>query len=76
MFENFGRKHRSHEKECPQVTLLPIEKIIANPEQPRKVFKKEELEELSNSIKDYGVLQPILVRRMEQGIYSIIAGER
>ena len=76
MFENFGRKHRSHEKECPQVTLLPIEKIIANPEQPRKVFKKEELEELSNSIRDYGVLQPILVRRMEQGIYSIIAGER
>lgn len=76
MFENFGRKHRSHEKKCPQVTLLPIEKIIANPEQPRKVFKKEELEELSNSIKDYGVLQPILVRRMEQGIYSIIAGER
>ena len=76
MFENFGRKHQSHEKECPQVTLLPIEKIIANPEQPRKVFKKEELEELSNSIKDYGVLQPILVRRMEQGIYSIIAGER
>ena len=76
MFENFSRKHRSHEKEFPQVTLLPIEKIIANPEQPRKVFKKEELEELSNSIKDYGVLQPILVRRMEQGIYSIIAGER
>ena len=76
MFENFGRKHRSHEKECPQVTLLPIEKIIANPEQPRKVFKKEELEELSNSIKDYGVLQPILVRRMDQGIYSINAGER
>ena len=62
--------------ESVQVIHLPLEKIMINPEQPRKVFCEEELEELSRSIQEYGVLQPILVRKMENGFYSIIAGER
>lgn len=54
---------------------LNIEDIVINKGQPRKNFKKEELEELANSIKKYGVLQPILVRKINNK-YQIIAGER
>ena len=42
------------------VSYVSMDKIIANPSQPRKYFKDESLEELSGSIKEYGVLQPIL----------------
>ena len=57
------------------VTYIQMDKIFANPSQPRKVFKDEALEELSGSIKEYGVLQPILLRDDGKG-YTIIAGER
>ena len=57
------------------VTYVPIDKIAANPSQPRKYFKDEALEELSGSIKEYGVLQPILLRD-DGKAYTIIAGER
>ncbi len=57
------------------VTYVPMDKIFANPAQPRKYFKDEALEELSGSIKEYGVLQPILLRDDGKG-YTIIAGER
>lgn len=59
-----------------QIIHLPLEKIIINPKQPRKEFREEELGELAQSIADYGVLQPILVRTTDDGMYSIIAGER
>ena len=60
------------------VQVVPIESVKPNPDQPRKVFGREELEELSASIKDKGVLQPILVRSQpnEDGVWQIIAGER
>lgn len=60
------------------VHRVPIEKLKANPDQPRKVFKKEDLDELTASIRDKGVLLPILVRSQpgEPGVYQIIAGER
>lgn len=58
------------------VDELPIESIVPNPDQPRTNFKPEELEELSSSISREGLLQPIVVRRMEDGTYQIIAGER
>ncbi len=54
---------------------LPIEKVIPNQTQPRKDFEKEPLEELSQSIKEQGVLQPITVRKVKDK-YEIIAGER
>lgn len=57
------------------VTYVPMDKIIVNPSQPRKYFKDEALEELSGSIKEYGVLQPILLRDDGKS-YTIIAGER
>ncbi len=58
-----------------QIQNLDIEEVFANSFQPRKVFKKEELETLTESIKRNGVLQPILVRKVKNG-YEIIAGER
>ena len=56
--------------------LINISEIKANKDQPRKDFKKEELEELASSIKSQGVLQPIVVRKKAEQQYEIIAGER
>ena len=61
--------------EDKKVIALSIEKIVPNPYQPRKVFSQTALEELSNSINTYGVLQPITVRKIEDK-YELIAGER
>lgn len=60
------------------VRLAPIESLKPNPDQPRKIFNPEILEELAASIRDKGVLQPILVRSQpgEDGVWQIIAGER
>ncbi len=55
---------------------IPIELISANPDQPRKTFMDKELLELSDSIKEFGVIQPIIVKRDNKGLYIIIAGER
>ena len=55
---------------------IDISLVIPNPDQPRTSFKKEELEELGESIKKNGLLQPMLVRRIADGRYQIIAGER
>lgn len=57
-------------------TEIPLELIHANPEQPRKYFAENELMELKNSIKEYGVLQPIIVKKDKNGGYFLIAGER
>jgi ParB family chromosome partitioning protein len=56
----------------------PIELIRRNPDQPRRVFDEDELEQLTNSIREKGVLQPILVRPAPDapGVYQIVAGER
>lgn len=60
------------------VQQVPIESLKPNPDQPRKIFTPEQLEELTASIRDKGVLQPILVRSQpgEDGVWQIIAGER
>ena len=60
------------------VRSVPIEALKPNPDQPRKVFAKEDLDELAGSIRDRGVLQPILVRPHpdEPGAWQIVAGER
>ena len=54
---------------------LPVEEIRPNPYQPRKTFNEEALQELADSIKNYGVFQPIIVKRSIKG-YDLIAGER
>lgn len=56
-------------------TTLPLSSLVTNPDQPRKSFDKEALAELADSIKQNGVLQPILVRK-KGSKYEIVAGER
>lgn len=58
-----------------EILELPLDKIKPNPYQPRYVFSDEELNDLAKSIKEHGVIQPIIVKKMN-GYYSIIAGER
>lgn len=58
-----------------RVINLPLDVIVTKEDQPRKNFDKASLKDLSQSIKDYGVIQPILVRKFEDG-YEIVAGER
>ena len=55
---------------------LPIEQVEVNPHQPRKDFDPVALEELTASIKTHGLIQPITVRRMREGEYQLISGER
>ena len=59
-----------------EVKYIPINAIRPNPYQPRKNFDKRALDELSQSIKTYGVIQPISVRQISKETYEIIAGER
>src|SRR5271154_4460030 len=59
------------------ISEIPVEMVKGNPNQPRKHFDEAELEELAQSIREKGVLQPILVRpAMHAGQYEIVAGER
>ena len=55
---------------------IPIHFIYANPSQPRKNFNQQLLNELSESIKEQGIIQPILVRKKSEDKYEIVAGER
>lgn len=59
-----------------RIWSIAIEKIIPNKDQPRKEFNPEKIKELAASIKEQGVLQPIVARKLESGEYEIIAGER
>ncbi len=58
------------------INEVPIGKIKANPNQPRREFDVAALEELAESIRQIGIIQPITLRKMEDGTYQIIAGER
>lgn len=58
--------------------LVPIEKVFPNPDQPRRSFGTEQLQDLAASIREKGVIQPLIVRRRaaENGTFEIVAGER
>jgi ParB/RepB/Spo0J family partition protein len=58
------------------VRIIDVDRIVPNPEQPRIAFDAETLAELAASITEHGVLQPILVRPLEDGEFQLIAGER
>ena len=70
----------SHNQQPKQATAdvlrIPVDMIEPNPFQPRMNFDKEALEELSDSIRTLGLIQPITVRKKEEGRYQIISGER
>ncbi|MBA2300876.1 MAG: ParB/RepB/Spo0J family partition protein [Chloroflexi bacterium] len=58
------------------VRIVPVERIDSNPQQPRLAFNQETLDELAASIREHGVLQPILVRPIGPNRYQLVAGER
>lgn len=58
-----------------EILMINLNELRSNPYQPRKVFDKELLEELASSIKEYGILEPIIVKKSIKG-YEIVAGER
>ena len=58
------------------VSILAVGDIVANPNQPRKIFKEDELRELADSIRENGIIQPIIVTELNNGKFEIVAGER
>ena len=77
MLENKLQISKLEKKDEPRnITYLTIDNVRPNPYQPRKQFSKAALEELCESIKQYGVIQPINVRRISTNHYELVAGER
>jgi ParB family chromosome partitioning protein len=77
MLENKLQYVKTEKKdELKNITYLKIDCIRPNPYQPRKQFNKASLEELCDSIKQYGVIQPINVRKVTSSTYELVAGER
>jgi len=63
-------------KKAQDIVQLPVDQLVPNPGQPRKNFDETELQELADSIKTYGIIQPIIAANAGDGTYIIIAGER
>lgn len=74
----FNKKPASYDKFCSEkeIVNLPIDVIVPNPYQPRRVFIDEKINELAKSINQYGLIQPIVVRERKDGKYELVAGER
>ncbi len=74
---HFSRSDKPEKKEeHKNIIYVSIDSIRPNPYQPRKQFNKQALDELCESIKQYGVLQPINVRKLSHSTYELVAGER
>lgn len=72
----FGSSDQTPTKNHESVVQLPMDKIQPNRYQPRTIFDSGKLAELAQTIESHGVIQPIVVREVEDGIFEIIAGER
>lgn len=59
-----------------RISEIPLSEIVANPNQPRRTFDEEALQELADSIREHGVISPITLKQNDDGTYMIIAGER
>ncbi len=73
-FDSFEKKIVNTAK-SNDITDIPLNEIRSNPYQPRKSFNEESIQELAESIKEYGIVQPIIVKKAVKG-YELIAGER
>ena len=73
-FDNFENDIIANTKST-DIMDIPLSEIRSNPYQPRKTFNEDALQELANSIREYGVVQPIIVKKSIKG-YELIAGER
>ncbi len=71
--EDYGKAQAETEELTTQV---PVSKIFPNPDQPRKIFDENALNDLAKSIKEHGVISPLIVNKADDGTYMIIAGER
>ena len=69
-------EEKGAEEVIRSISELPVDRIQANPYQPRTFFDEESLNELSDSIRELGVIQPITVRRIKKNKYELISGER
>lgn len=79
LMADVNESHASEEGEPRQPDrMIPIEKIVPNPDQPRRSFDKEALEDLAASIREKGIIQPLIVRPnpKDDGTFEIVAGER
>lgn len=76
MLENRLQAAKPKKEVEKNITYVNIENIRPNPYQPRKQFNKLSMEELCESVKQYGVIQPINVRRITTNMYELVAGER
>ena len=74
-FEQFENQIVNDAKSSGDIVEINLDEIRANPYQPRKTFDEESLNELAKSISEYGVIQPIIVKKSIKG-YEIVAGER
>ena len=70
------KKHDTEETSRSLSGEISIEKIQPNPNQPRQIFDEKNMEELKQSIEEKGVLQPITVKQLKNGLFEIVAGER
>ncbi len=73
-FNNFEQEIVSSAK-ASDIIEIPLDEIRSNPYQPRTVFNEESIKELASSIQEYGIVQPIIVKKAVKG-YELIAGER
>lgn len=76
MLESRMQIEKIEKSDVKNITYVAIDNIRPNPYQPRKQFNKISLEELCESIKQYGVIQPINVRKLSSNMYELVAGER
>jgi len=76
--ENQGKAEvaASSKPDVLNTTMLPVNEILPNPSQPRSFFSRESMDELTASIKKFGVLQPITVRFLSRDVYELVSGER
>ena len=65
-----------HTSGSSSINEIPVDRIVPNPNQPRHEFDEDALEELAESIRQLGIVQPITLRQMDDESYEIIAGER
>ena len=75
-YENITKQKEENKVVSSGVVEIDINKIKPNPNQPRKNFDPEALNELASSIRTHGIVQPIVVNDLKDGTYLIIAGER
>lgn len=78
-FFGFGEKIPAEDEKSyrpDEVIQIPVQKIVPNRYQPRTIFHEEKIKELAQTIRTHGMIQPIVVRKLDEDKYEIIAGER